>query len=98
MEQTWNQAAAQFHAKYPNVTIKNIPIQNEELQNTKEPAALQSGNPPEIFQQWGGGRQASEVPSGLLANLTSSTSNWIGALGSRVGVVADRRQAVRGPL
>ncbi len=82
--QTWNQAAQAFHAKYPNVTIKNIPIQNEELQNTKEPAALQSGNPPEIFQQWGGGRQASEVPSGLLANLTTSTSNWIGALGSRV--------------
>jgi raffinose/stachyose/melibiose transport system substrate-binding protein len=84
LQQTWNQAAEEFHAKYPNVTIKNIPIQNEELQNTKEPAALQSGNPPEIFQQWGGGRQASEVPSGLLANLSASTSSWIGQLGSRV--------------
>jgi raffinose/stachyose/melibiose transport system substrate-binding protein len=84
LETTWKQAAQAFHAKYPNVTIKNVSIQNEELQNTKEPAALQSGHPPEIFQQWGGGRQASEVPSGLLANLTSSTASWIGALGSRV--------------
>lgn len=84
LEQTWNQAAANFHKMHPSVTIKNIPIQNEELQNTKEPVALQSGNPPDIFQQWGGGREASQVPSGLLMNLTSATRSWIGELGSRV--------------
>jgi raffinose/stachyose/melibiose transport system substrate-binding protein len=84
LQTTWNQVAKDFHAMHPNVVVKNVPIQNEELQNTKEPAALQSGNPPEVFQQWGGGRQASEVPSGLLMNLTTATKPWIGQLGSRV--------------
>jgi raffinose/stachyose/melibiose transport system substrate-binding protein len=80
----WNDAARTFHSMHPNVTIRNVPIQNEELQNTKEPAALQSGNPPQVFQQWGGGREASEVPSGELANLSQSAKSWIGELGSRV--------------
>jgi raffinose/stachyose/melibiose transport system substrate-binding protein len=84
LQTTWNQVARDFHAMHPNVVVKNVPIQNEELQNTKEPAALQSGSPPQIFQQWGGGRQASEVPSGELMNLTASTKGWIGELGSRV--------------
>jgi len=81
---TWNQAVKAFHAAHPGVVIKNVPIQNEELQNTKEPAALQSGQIADIFQQWGGGREASQIDSGELANLTSVTKSWIGELGARV--------------
>jgi raffinose/stachyose/melibiose transport system substrate-binding protein len=79
---TWQQAAAAFHAAHPNVEIKNVPIQNEELQDTKIPLALQSNDPPQIFQQWGGGREASEIPSGKLMDMTSATKSWIGELGS----------------
>src|SRR5262245_42277838 len=42
-----------FHASHPNVTITDVPIQNEQF-TTKMPLALQSDNPPDIFQQWGG--------------------------------------------
>jgi raffinose/stachyose/melibiose transport system substrate-binding protein len=73
----FNNAAKAFHAAHPNVTIQNVPIQNEILQDTKIPLALQGNNVPDIFQQWGGGREASEVPSGKLANMTMSSASWI---------------------
>ena len=44
-----------FEAAHPNVTIEVTAVQNEELQKTKIPAALQVNNPPDLFQQWGGG-------------------------------------------
>src|SRR3984957_12900961 len=44
-----------FEAAHPGITITNVPIQNETLQKTKIPLALQGNNPPNIYQQWGGG-------------------------------------------
>jgi raffinose/stachyose/melibiose transport system substrate-binding protein len=45
------------------------------------PLALQSGNPPDIFQQWGGGQEATQLKSGKLANLTSQVPDLIKQLG-----------------
>jgi raffinose/stachyose/melibiose transport system substrate-binding protein len=73
----FNNAAKAFHAAHPNVTIQNVPIQNEVLQNTKIPLALQGNNVPDIFQQWGGGREASEVTSGKLMNMTQASAGWV---------------------
>jgi raffinose/stachyose/melibiose transport system substrate-binding protein len=73
----FNNAAKAFHAAHPNVTIQNVPIQNEVLQDTKIPLALQSNNPPDIFQQWGGGREATEVTSGKLMDLTQASASWV---------------------
>ena len=73
----FNNAAKAFHAANPNVVIQNIPIQNEVLQNTKIPLALQGNNPPDIFQQWGGGREATEVTSGKLMDMTAASASWI---------------------
>ena len=87
----WQNAIKSFEATHPGVKIENEPIQNEVLQNTKIPVALSSGSPPDIFQQWGGGREASQVPSGELMNMTTATSGWI----KTVGAVADGWQ-VRG--
>jgi raffinose/stachyose/melibiose transport system substrate-binding protein len=81
----FNNAAKAFHAAHPNVTIQNVPIQNEVLQNTKIPLALQGDNPPDIFQQWGGGREATEVTSGKLMDLTMASASW---LKQEVGSVA----------
>ncbi len=53
----WQNAIKSFEATHPGVKIQNVPIQNEVLQNTKIPVALSSGSPPDIFQQWGGGRR-----------------------------------------
>src|SRR5580700_684188 len=53
----------QFEAAHPNVTIKNVPMQNE-LFKTKVTPALRGNSPPDIFQQWGSGQQATQVQSG----------------------------------
>jgi raffinose/stachyose/melibiose transport system substrate-binding protein len=76
----WQNAADAYHAAHPKVTFTVDPIQNEQF-TTKVPLALQSDNPPSIYQQWGGGQEASQVSSGKLMDLTSLTSSWIGELG-----------------
>jgi raffinose/stachyose/melibiose transport system substrate-binding protein len=55
-------------------------MQNE-LFKTKIPIELKSNNPPDIYQQWGGGAEATQVQSGKLTDLTSLVSSWIGELG-----------------
>ena len=76
----WQSVVTAFHAAHPNVTISMNPIQSD-LFTTKMPIALKSDNPPDIFQQWGGGQEATQFTSGKLANLSSLTSSWISELG-----------------
>jgi raffinose/stachyose/melibiose transport system substrate-binding protein len=76
----WQSVAAAFHTSHPNITISVDPIQSD-LFVTKMPIALKSDNPPDVFQQWGGGQEATQFTSGKLANLTSLTSSWISELG-----------------
>jgi raffinose/stachyose/melibiose transport system substrate-binding protein len=76
----WQSVAAEFHASHPNVTINVDPIQSD-LFTTKMPIALKSDNPPDVFQQWGGGQEATQFTSGKLANLSSLSSSWITELG-----------------
>jgi len=77
----WQNAIKAFEASHPGVTIKNVPIQNEQF-TTKIPAALAGGTPPDIYQQWGGGQEATQLASGKLQNLSSNVSSWISELGS----------------
>jgi raffinose/stachyose/melibiose transport system substrate-binding protein len=77
----WQSVAAAFHASHPNITISVVPIQSD-LFATKMPIALKSDNPPDIYQQWGGGQEATQYTSGKLANLTSLVSSWISELGT----------------
>lgn len=77
---TWQQVANAFHAAHPKVSFNISPIQNNDF-TTKMPVALKSNNPPDIFQQWGGGNEATQVQSGKLANLGPYDSSWIGELG-----------------
>ncbi|HTZ28826.1 MAG TPA: hypothetical protein VMC83_32800, partial [Streptosporangiaceae bacterium] len=44
----------QFEAAHPNITIQNVPMQNE-LFKTKITPALRGNAPPDIYQQWGSG-------------------------------------------
>ena len=62
------------------MTISVVPIQSD-LFTTKMPIALKSDSPPDIFQQWGGGQEATQYTSGKLANLSSLASSWISELG-----------------
>ena len=77
----WAQAAADYTAAHPNVKFTVDPIQNEQFK-TKVPAALAGGNPPDIFQQWGGGQLTSQISSGKVMDLTSAVSGWISELGA----------------
>src|SRR5580692_12132477 len=76
----WQSVAAEFHASHPNVTINIDPIQSD-LFTTKMPIALKSDSPPDIFQQWGGGQEATQFTSGKLTNLSSLASSWITEVG-----------------
>ncbi len=76
----WQKVADAYHNQHPNVTFQITPVQNEQF-TTKIPAALESNDPPSIFQQWGGGSEATQVLSGKLMNMTSSVASWIGQLG-----------------
>jgi raffinose/stachyose/melibiose transport system substrate-binding protein len=77
----WQSVANSYHAAHPNVSFSINPIQSNDFA-TKMPVALKSNNPPDIFQQWGGGNEATQVPSGKLANLGPYDSSWIGELGT----------------
>jgi raffinose/stachyose/melibiose transport system substrate-binding protein len=77
----FNNVIKQFEAANPNITIQNVPMQNE-LFKTKITPALRGNAPPDIFQQWGSGQQATQVQSGKLADISSQVSPWIGSLGT----------------
>jgi len=81
-----------FEAAHPNIKITNVPIQNETLQKTKIPLALQGNNPPNIYQQWGGGVLSQQVTSGKVADITSDVSSWIGSISGASGWQADGKQ------
>jgi raffinose/stachyose/melibiose transport system substrate-binding protein len=78
----FQKVADDFAAMHPNVTMKVQPFQNEDIK-TKVAAALQ-GTPPSLWQQWGGGAEATQVQSGKLMDMTQAVSSWIGNLGAGV--------------
>jgi raffinose/stachyose/melibiose transport system substrate-binding protein len=88
----YQSAIKSFEAANPGITIQNVPIQNETLQKTKIPLALQGNNPPNIYQQWGGGVLAQQVSSGKVANITSDVSSWIGNVAGAQGWAVNGQQ------
>jgi raffinose/stachyose/melibiose transport system substrate-binding protein len=76
----WQTIADEYNAKHPDVTVEVTPLQNEQFL-TKIPVALQSDDPPSLFQQWGGGQMAEQVKAGKVKNLTVSTRPWIKSIG-----------------
>jgi raffinose/stachyose/melibiose transport system substrate-binding protein len=67
----WQKVADDFTKAHPNVKIEVSAVQNEELQKTKIPAALQANNPPDLFQQWGGGALADQVAAGKVLDISA---------------------------
>ena len=76
----WTSVAAEFHKPHPDVTIKAVPLQNEQF-TTKIPIALQSNSPPDVFQNWGGGQLVDQVKAGKVADLTKYVKPWIKTIG-----------------
>ncbi len=76
----WEDVAAAYEEENPDVKIEITALQNEDLR-TRLTAALQSNDPPDLFQQWGGGEMAQQVDSGLLMDLTDEIPETIESVG-----------------
>ena len=57
-------------AAHPNVTIEITVLENEAFK-TKLTTVMQSGEPPDIFQSWGGGVMNEYANAGLLKDITA---------------------------
>lgn len=71
--------ADEYMAAHPNVKI-NITVLENQAFKTKMTTVMQSGNPPDIFQSWGGGVMAQYAQAGLLKDITpdleANNSAW----------------------
>ncbi|HVN53042.1 MAG TPA: extracellular solute-binding protein [Anaerolineaceae bacterium] len=66
----WQKLADEYHAAHPNVTIEITVLENEAFK-TKMTTVMQSGQPPDIFQSWGGGLMNQYADAGLLKDITA---------------------------
>lgn len=66
----WQQMADDYMAANPNVNIEITVLENEAFK-TKLTTMMQSGNPPDIFQSWGGGTMNEYAKAGLLKDISA---------------------------
>ena len=66
----WQSMADEYMALHPNVTIEIQVLENEAFK-TKLTTVMQSGEPPDIFQSWGGGVMNEYAKAGLLKDLNA---------------------------
>jgi raffinose/stachyose/melibiose transport system substrate-binding protein len=79
LKSIWKNAADQYHAQHPNVTIKITVLENEAFK-AKLTTAMQAGKPPDVFQSWGGGTMQEQAQAGLIKDITEPSKSWIGTL------------------
>ena len=79
MKTIWKQAADSYMASHPNVKIKITVLENEAFK-AKLTTNMQAGNPPDIFQSWGGGTLKEQAEAGLIKDITGPSESWIGSL------------------
>ncbi len=66
----WKKMADDYMAAHPNVKIEITVLENEAFK-TKLTTVMQSGQPPDIFQSWGGGVMNQQIDAGLLKDITA---------------------------
>lgn len=79
----YEQAAEDFMAANPNVTI-NINAQAHEDMVTRLEAAMQAGDMPDVFMERGGGELLAKVDAGLIRDITDDAAETIDTLGGSV--------------
>ena len=80
----WADVAAEFEAANPGVRVEVTGYQNEDLQRTLIPNALQSGDAPDVFQVWPGGEVRAQAEAGYLRDLTEDAADLIDEMGGAV--------------
>ena len=73
----WQNVADEFMATHPWVTIEITVQENEAFKSTLQ-TNLQAGDPPDLFQSWGGGGLAEQVAAGFIQDITAASAPWIG--------------------
>jgi len=66
----WQKLADEYMAAHPNVNVEITVLENEAFK-TKLTTVMQSGEPPDIFQSWGGGIMNEYANEGLMKDITS---------------------------
>lgn len=80
----WEAVAEEFEAEHPGVDVQVTGYQNEDLQRTLIPNALQSGDAPDLFMVWPGGEVRAQAEAGHLMDLTEVLADRIEELGGVV--------------
>lgn len=77
-EAKWKAIAEAYMKEHPNVTIEITVLENEAFKQ-KIATAMQSGDPPHLFQSWGGGPLREYVRAGLVKDITAELQkdNWM---------------------
>jgi raffinose/stachyose/melibiose transport system substrate-binding protein len=88
----WQSLADEYTALHPEVTINITVLENENFK-TKMTTVMQSGEPPDIFQSWGGGTMNEYANAGLLRDITpeldANNGEWRSTFGAgALGVYA----------
>jgi len=66
----WQSLADQFTAEHPNVTFEITILENEAFKQ-RLTTVMQSGEPPDLFQSWGGGVLWQFADAGLVRDISS---------------------------
>ncbi len=90
----WEEVAAEFEADHAGVTVEVEAFQNEDLQRTLIPNALQSGGDaaPDLFMVWAEGEIKSQVEAGYLKDLSELTDVVESVGGAGTGWNVDGKQ------
>ena len=79
----YEQAAKDFEADHPGVTVEISAMAHEDMVDKLE-AAFQSGDIPDIYMERGGGELADHVEAGMVRDLSEDASDEIAKIGGSV--------------
>ncbi|MBN1120708.1 MAG: extracellular solute-binding protein [Anaerolineae bacterium] len=89
-QEAWKKMADDYMAANPNVVIEITILENEAFKS-KLPTVMQAGDPPDLFQSWGGGTLVEYAKAGLLKDITAdmAVDGWGDSFGAgALGVYA----------
>jgi raffinose/stachyose/melibiose transport system substrate-binding protein len=89
-QDAFQKMADDYMAEHPNVQIEITILENEAFKS-KLPTVMQAGDPPDLFQSWGGGVMNEFAKAGLLKDITAdmAVDGWGDSFGAgALGVYA----------
>ena len=91
----WQTVATEYQTAHPNVKIEITALQNEDLR-TRLTAALETNDPPNLFQQWSGGEMADRVKANLLMDISDVAKDETASVGGSAGCTRSRSTMLGG--